>query len=223
MARNNVRKESISTPSVMEYNIQLNTDREKVKYTKRIETIVRSSLEYRDYINFLKDYVDMNRCAFFKGVENGNGSRVRIEVHHEPLTLFDIVQTVINKYIKQGIPLNDLFIADEVLSLHYLNNVGLVPLSKSVHQIVHHGTDIIIPLTVVYGDYKKFLKDYEDYIDENLCYKLEQKLRETKHINREKLEDVLTPTFVYIDVDGFELPQRIPSDPRPETYMAIAT
>ena len=108
--------------------------------------------EYRDYIAYLKEYVDMTHCAFFNNVENSQGSRVRIEIHHEPLTLYDIVKTVVNKHIDEGIPLNDFFIADEVMLLHYTNKVGLVPLSKSVHQIIHNSNELIIPLDLLLVD-----------------------------------------------------------------------
>ena len=114
-----IRTESFIAPEDMEYTVLLNTERDKEKFIRRVEKVVRSSMEYRDYIAFLKEYVDMSHCAFFTGVENGNGSRVRIEIHHEPLTLFDIVKVVVDKHIKEGIPLNDLFIADEVMKIHY--------------------------------------------------------------------------------------------------------
>lgn len=204
-----IKIEKYATPEEMEYNITLATDRDQIKFIKRVETLVRTSMEYRDYINFLKDYVNMKHCAFFNNIENSQGSKVRIEIHHEPLTLFDIVQTVLNKHLDEGIPINDLFIADEVMELHYKNQVGLIPLSKSVHQIVHNGTDIIIPLNMVYGEYAKFIEEYNDYLDESVVSKLERKINETKTINTEKIAGKLTPQYVYVEVDGFTFPQKV--------------
>lgn len=208
MSKKHIRVESFAKPDDMEYTVYLNTDRDKEKYIKRIENVVRSSMEYRDYVAYLKEYVDMGRCAFFNNVENVQGSKVRIEIHHEPLTLYDIVKTVINKYIEEAIPLNDFYIADEVMKIHYENQVGLIPLSKSVHQIVHNGTDIVIPLNLVFGDYQTFLNEYEDYIDEVIYDKLERKINETKTIKQEMI-DRLTPSYVYVDVDGFSLPKKV--------------
>ncbi len=204
-----IKIEKYATPEEMEYNVTLATDRDQAKFIKRVETLVRTSMEYRDYINFLKDYVNMKHCAFFNNIENSQGNKVRIEIHHEPLTLFDIVQTVLNKHLDEGIPINDLFIADEVMELHYKNQVGLIPLSKSVHQIVHNGTDIIIPLNMVYGEYTKFIEEYNDYLDESVVSKLERKINETKTINTEKIADKLTPQYVYVEVDGFTFPQKV--------------
>ena len=44
----------ISNPEEMEYNVVLNTDKDRVKYIKRVETVIRSSLEYKEYIKYLK-------------------------------------------------------------------------------------------------------------------------------------------------------------------------
>ena len=204
-----IRTDSFGNPDDMEYSVYMETDKAKSKFIKRCENMIRSSLEYRDYIAYLKDYLDMSHCAFFENVENGNGSRVKIEIHHEPLTLYDIVQTVLNKHQEEGIPINDLFIADEVMDLHYQNMVGLIPLSKSIHQIVHHGTDIVIPLSLVYGNYKKFIEEYQDYLDDYVLDKLERKVNETKTIKVEQMQNTLSPTYVYVNVDGFELPQKV--------------
>lgn len=203
-----IREQTFQKPMEMEYSVILNTDKDREKFIKRIEQIIRSSLEYRDYIAYLKENVNMTKCAFFQNVENAQGSRVRIEIHHEPLTLFDIVSVVLNKFIEEGIPLDDLYIADEVMDLHYKNMVGLIPLSKSLHQIVHNSNDIIIPLSLVFGDYKDFIHEYEDYLDENIIGKIERKINDTKSFNQ-SMVDKLSPEFVYINVDGYELPKKV--------------
>lgn len=203
-----IRKETFDCPNDMEYNIILNTERDKEKFIKRIEKIVRGSMEYKDYIAYLKEYVDMTHCAIFNNVENAQGSRVRIEIHHEPLTLFDIVQTVVNTHIEEGIPLNDLYLSDEVVELHYTNKVGLIPLSKSIHQIIHNSNELVIPLHLVYGNYKEFLEEYSDYVDDSILDKLERKINETKNIKQDML-DKLNPSYVYVEVDGYALPAKV--------------
>ena len=205
----NIKYEKIKMPENMDYNVVFNTDKDKIKFIKRVEKTIRSSMEYRDYINFLKDYINMNHCAFFNNVENDEGTKVHIEIHHDPLTLFDIVKVIINKYIDESIPLDEMYIADEVMKLHYENMVGLIPLSKSIHQIVHNSNEIFIPLTLIYGDYKKFLEDYNDYIDEDIMYKIQTKIDQTKVAKRDMFENVLNPTYVYMDVEGYSLPKKI--------------
>jgi len=203
-----IREEAFQKPIDMEYEIRLDSDRDKEKFIKRVEQMIRSSLEYRDYIAYLKENVDMTKCAFFNSVENRSDAKVRIEIHHEPLTLFDIVSVVLTKHMEEGIPINDLYIADEVMNLHYQNMVGLVPLSKSLHQIIHNSDEIIIPLNLVFGDYTGFLREYSDYLDEHILDKIERKINETKHFTQDMV-DKLSPKFVYVNVDGFELPKKM--------------
>ena len=189
-------------PEEMEYTPIINNEKDKVKFIKRCEKIIRSSLEYRSYIDFLKEYVDMNRCVFFQNVSSEDTKRVKIEIHHEPFTLYDYVAVIVDKYLSEGIPLNDLCISDDVMELHYNNLVGLVPLSKTIHEIIHNSNKIVIPLNMVYGDYASFLAspEYESYVDE-LYDKLENKINATKNLTKESF-DALTKQFTYIEMDG---------------------
>ena len=187
-------------PEEMEYFVFINSDKDKVKFIKRCEKVIRSSNEYRDYVAFLKENIDMDKCAFWKNVSSENSKRVKIEIHHEPFTLFDIVSVVVERFLDQGYPLNDLLIADEVMELHYANMVGLIPLSKTIHQIVHNSTKIHIPLNMVYGDYTSFLtsEKYEPYVDE-LFEKLEIKINETKNLTESNFDD-LRKEFTYLEM-----------------------
>lgn len=189
-----------SIPEDMEYVVVLRNDKEKDKFIKRCEKVIRSSMEYRDYISFLKEYVDMNRCAFFKNVSSEDSKRVKIEIHHEPFTLYDYVKVVVERYLDEGLPLNDLMIADEVMELHYNNLVGLIPLSKTLHQVVHNSTKIVIPLNMVYGDYSSFLDSdkYSPYVEE-LFDKLEDKINRTKNLKSEDFE-AFRKEFTYLDL-----------------------
>lgn len=204
---------NLEAPEDMEYTITLDNAKAKSKFIKRCERTIRSSMEYRDYIAYLKEYVDMNHCAFFNNVENGNGNRVHIEIHHEPFTLYDITNVVLNRFLKDGIPLNELYIADEVMRLHYENMVGLIPLSKSLHQMVHFSDNIVIPFNMIYGNYRKFMDEYADYFDydgdTSILDKFEAKAIESRKFNSQMVSK-LTPSFVYLKVDGFQLPQKIP-------------
>lgn len=210
---NRIVTKTFEAPEDMEYTITLDNSKAKSKFIKRCERTIRSSMEYRDYIAYLKEYVDMNHCAFFNNVENGNGNRVRIEIHHEPFTLYDITNVVLNRFLKDGIPLNELYIADEVIRLHYENMVGLIPLSKSLHQMVHFSDNIVIPFNMIYGDYRRFMDEYADYFDydgdTSILDKFEAKAIESRKFNTQMVSK-LTPSFVYLKVDGFQLPQKIP-------------
>ena len=208
MAKKNselIRNLKLSAPQTMDYYVAISNDKERHKFIKRVEKIVRSSKEYRDYIQFLKEHVGLDKCVFFQNVTNGGEnkkSRISIEIHHEPFTLYEIVDTVLTKYQDEGLPINDLLIADEVLELHYNNQVGLVPLSKTMHEMIHNSTKVIVPLNMCYGQYSEFLEEYEPYISEEMYEKLERKMNETAALTPESFEAIMKE-FTYIEVEGF--------------------
>lgn len=192
----------------MEYSVSLRTEKDRNKFIKRIESLIRSSKEYKDYIRFLKEHMDLNSCVFFQAVSPEENKRFRVELHHEPFTLYDYVSVVLDKFIDEGLPLNDLLIADEVMELHYNNQVGLVPLSKTIHRLVHESVKVMVPLNMVYGNYDEFLDKYKKYIPDYLYDKLEDKLRKTSQLTPESF-DALTQEFRYVEVEGVGTPEKL--------------
>lgn len=203
---NLIKNLKLTKPKSMEYFVNISKSKDRDKFVKRVERIVRGSMEYRDYIKFLKEHMELNSCIFFQKVTNSNPNkqkRVSIEIHHEPFTLYDIVNTVVTKYQQEGLPINDLNIADEVMELHYANKVGLVPLSKTAHQMIHDSVKLVVPLNMCYGTYSEFLEEYEPYIDDALYEKLEKKMDMTANLTPESFDAILKE-FTYIEVEGFE-------------------
>lgn len=179
------------------------SDKDKTRLVKQIERVVRTSQEYRDYIKFLKDNIDMTKCTYFNKLSNKGGKRISIHIHHEPFTLYDITMIVLNKYLSKNEPINMLDVAEEVMYLHYRDMVGLLPLSVTVHELVHIGK-VLIPLQVVYGNYIKFLEQYEEWITDDLRNILQAKLI----MSREVIDNsILEKKYVYLEVEGFNLPQ----------------
>lgn len=205
--KSNISHLRIDKPHDFEYTVILDTANDKKRFIKQCERIVRASLEYRDYINFLKENMNLNQCIFFQGVTSkqteSRRGRVSIEMHHEPFTLYDYVEVVLKKHMDEGIPISALLIADEVLDLHYGNYVGLVPLSKTMHQIIHDSPKLMVPLTMCYGNYSSFLEMYEPYISDEMYEKLERKLDMTSKLDESSF-DAIRQSFTYVDVKGYE-------------------
>ena len=186
------------------------TDREKDKFIKKVEKIVRISGEYRDCTAFLRQYIGMDKCAFFNNISKATNKKIKIEIHHEPLTLYDICDIIVTKWMAAGQVLNDLLVAEEVAELHYEDQVGLIPLSKTLHEVVHNSDKLVIPMYMIYGDYLKFLKENEDYWVDNkrIKKKIERMIQQTKELT-DKSFDALDVKFTYIKCDGFEMPVKI--------------
>ena len=206
-----VKQMKIATPELMEYHVTIDNAKAKRKFIDRVKKIIRTSDEYRDYIKFLKENMDMDKCIFFQHVQTKKDQRMRvsIEVHHEPFTLEDYVTTMIQKFEDEGQELNDLLIAEEVLELHYANKVGLVPLSKTMHQMVHNSEKLLVPLNMCYGEYSKFLEEYDIFVDDQLYEKLDKKMKMTEELTPESF-DAIKKEFTYINVKDFEDIEKIP-------------
>jgi len=198
------RRKIYEIPTIKRH-IMIMTDKHKVKLIKHIERVVRSSMEYKDYIAYLRKEIDMTMCSFFSGVTNADVKKVSIEIHHEPFTLFDITQIVLEKWIANQMEINPVLIAEEIMSLHYKNKVGLIPLSITVHELVHDGK-LFIPLQHLFGDYVEFLEEYEPYISEDLQSILQTKLKMSREIENLDMS-ILSKKYVYLEIDGMSFPQ----------------
>lgn len=143
----------------------LEDDKELKKYFSTIEKEIRGSYEYRGMIKYLKDNMGMDQCSFIK-VSNKDNYNIKIEIHHYPFTLYDIVTIVYRKRCFYNEPLDTQLVAKEVTMLHYKLLVGLIPLSETVHQLVHAGK-IFIPIQNVLGRYKIFVDFYKQFCEED--------------------------------------------------------
>lgn len=184
----------------IEKHINLISDKDKIGLIKHIESIIRTSVEYKMYISYLRKFIKMNKCSFMARITNAEGKKVSIEIHHEPFTLFDLTQIVLEKYKVETGETNIYDIAEEVMLLHYRCMVGLLPLSKTVHKLYHLGR-IFIPLDAPRGDYLLFLEQYDKYITDESGIRqiLEDKLIKTKQVND---LSILNTKYVYIEIDG---------------------
>lgn len=208
MKNDNIEVVVIDEPEDMNYEYGYKNSREKKRFISRCERYIRSSNEYKDYIAFLREHIGMDACAFFNNISKENGKKVRIEVHHEPLRLFDLVSIVIEKFDQEGYPLNDLMISEEVMKIHYQNMVGLIPLSKTLHEVVHNSDKLVIPAYMIFGDYNKFVELYGDYMDEYQLGKIEKMIEVTKSLKKDNFK-CLDEKITYIQVDGFTMPAKL--------------
>ena len=161
--------------------------KEYVKVVKLIEQLARGSFELKNYIKYLKESLDLNKCHFIPIANINNSS---IELHHHPFTMYDITSIIFQKSIydcienKKEISLMDIL--SEIVEVHYNGLVGLIPLSKTVHEATHNG-DLIIPISWCHGNIKGFLNVYSDVVSPYLKEKIRQLIEyEEQHIEMVK-------------------------------------
>lgn len=187
----------------------ITNERQKDKLIKTIERLVRTSMEYKEFIKFLRDYMEMDHCEFFENL-SGKKKKGLLEIHHEPYDLYTLVDIVLTKQKTEKGYIDELEIAEEVMRLHYLGLIGLIPLSVTPHELVHDGK-LAVPLNCVYGKFVEFTREYHECIMEaNPAYllMLSEKIDLTKKLSREDLS-ILTVRYIYTVVDGFRLPEKI--------------
>lgn len=136
------------------------SEKEFSSFCKATERLIRRSSEYDAYLSNLKFNYDLTSCAFFNNISDEDAT---IEMHHYPFTLYDIVTLVVQKFLKDKKLISSFVIAKEVMKLHFTNKVGLVPLSKTVHELVHSG-EIFINYNQVFGDFSSFAEEYSEFM-----------------------------------------------------------
>lgn len=159
---------------IPEYAIQdydMFDEKDMGKYMKDLERFIRQTLEYKQMVQYLREYMDMRNCAFLPNVTNEYTPKIRIEIHHSPMTLFEVCSVILRKRMALGECLDIEAVAYEVLYVHYCLMVGLIPLSETVHELVHNQY-IYVPANRVYGYYKAFVYQYHDYMSAELLDKL---------------------------------------------------
>lgn len=206
-----IKRVKIDTPIIIPRLPVVTTEKQKDKLIKTIERLVRASLEYKDLIKYLKNYINMNECEFFPNFKGGK-SRGMIEIHHAPYDLYTITWIVMEKQEQEKGYIDELDVAEEVMYLHYQGMVGLIPLSITAHELVHDG-QLIVPLNCVRGKFVQFTKDYYPYIkkiskDVDIIAMLQENIKLTKTLTKKDLS-VLDVQYVYTEVDGCVLPKLV--------------
>jgi len=190
--------------SIEEYDLFDDNDRKK--FIKTLKRNIRGSFEYRAYVSYLRENLEMNKCSFYNNVNNIETFKIKIEIHHEPFTLEDICKIVFNKRIHNNESLEIEMVAKEVMYIHYINLVGLIPLSSTVHELVHNNY-LFIPSSKVYGNYKKFVELYHDYLEPEQLDTLDRIEEITRVYDHNENTKLLSKKFIYVDATGaYDIP-----------------
>ena len=138
---------------------------------KSINSIFRRSMSYT---NWLKT-IDRSVCKA-SGLTNES---VDIEVHHYDMTLWDITNYCIYKFIDENIvDFNDFYMCLLLSEIHLNKCVSYIPLSHDYHNMLHSNPmefERLFPdylVNVTWGDYllrddiiNKYIKYYKENIN----------------------------------------------------------
>ena len=169
-------------------------------YISDLEKIVRTSFEYRILMRNLKNVKGMDVCSVLDNVTSRDNKKVKIEIHHSPFTLYDICYTVVRKRQRCNEDMNIQLVANEVIYLHWIGLVGLIPLSKTVHDLVHKAY-YFIPTDRVRGNYKGFLEAYRDYMTPDLIETIGAIEEATRLYNNQQMQ-MFNQHRLYVNSNG---------------------
>lgn len=194
----------------------LSIPEDEEKFNKYIEKIIRSSFEYNEWVGILVNDMDITKSKFFPEVDT-NDKGLSIEMHHYPLSLYDIVSLYRRRMIEdneQYLSYNPFYVAEKVMELHFKGVVSIVPLDKTTHELYHSG-NLFIPLSkdYVFGNWKRLFDD--GYLVEDASIKEKLDLLEDRTDKIEKgeldqpLEIISKRQIVIKDINGIEAPKFI--------------
>ena len=178
------------------------------KFLSELEKSVRGSFEYQQYIQYLRNSFNMNSCAFYRNVSNVPNPKIKIHVHHDPITLYDICTIVFRKRQTLGEPIDEESIAKEVMWNHYNGFVGLIPLSETAHELVH-ANYLFVPCTHVFGDYKEFVNMYKQFFTLDQLDLLKDIEDASALYISDRAKHLFEQRFTYVDDSGaYDLPDK---------------
>ena len=146
------------------------------KFVKNCEMMIRRSIEYKEWRNYIVDVLQINECM----ITHERMDEVTVEVHHHLPSLYVLVTALVNKCIEENIEFCTFDICQQAIEIHFQNRVGYVTLLKSMHEKFHNGK-LDVPVEFVQGDYNYFIREYSKYLDEGDIETIQSRLATHEH------------------------------------------
>lgn len=194
-------------PEYDQESYDLSNPKDYERYIKDVKAEVRGSFEYREMVKYLREYGGMNRSGLSPNISNTDNNHVKIEIHHTPFVIEDIVRIIVEKRRSLHQDLSIEMVAKEVMQCHYQCIVGLYPLSATEHELVHSGY-LFIPPEDVFGNYEGFIEKYKDYIDSEDKDTIEEIEGHAQSFDPSDQNKLLSQSSIYLDPNGaYQVPQ----------------
>ena len=148
-----------------------------VSFIKAVEQLVRTSKYYKRYIKYIKEDVGLNFCEVLSNIAvDDENALTKIEMHHGPiLTLFDYATIITDWMLANNKKITTFSVADLLLEEHFNNNIQVVMLSETVHELVHDGK-VFLNIKHAFGDLNTFLNKYHDGVSPETLTKINKYL-----------------------------------------------
>lgn len=147
----------ISHSKKLFYNTEgFSDNKQYVAFIKSCEKTIRGSVEYREWTSYLREACGQTECK----VTGETIEDCSIDIHHYPFNLFELVDICIETKMATKEKFSTFDIANEVMSWHFRDIVGYIPLIGSLHEKYHNGL-LQIPLWAVSGRWQTILSEFK--------------------------------------------------------------
>lgn len=134
----------------------------------------RKSRAYKGYKAYLMT-MGLDRCQIMGNIKSGMAD---IEMHHNFLTIYDIAILISQHILNTVGKISSFDLAAILAQEHRNNNIPIVMLSKTAHQVYHDNIDFYIPMSMTFGKWWDLLIKYRYGITLDIAYKV------IKYINK---------------------------------------
>lgn len=131
------------------------------KFIKSCEKMIRGSIEYRVWREYIIDILKVNECA----LTHEKYEETNIEIHHHIPSLYILIKCIITKFMEESREFSSFDICTEAIEQHFLNNIGYIALLSDLHTKFHNG-HLVLPIELVRGNFMNFMNIYGKYLED---------------------------------------------------------
>lgn len=138
-------------------------------FVKDVERMVRTSGDYKAFVNWMKNVLGINFCQVSSKIIDGDAT---IEMHHGPIfTLFDYTAVILNHMLMSGEKVSTFRVASRVIDEHFAGRVQVVMLAVTNHEAISN-RDLFLNVRQGIGNVDGFIKKYAAALDDEQKYKI---------------------------------------------------
>jgi hypothetical protein len=139
------------------------------RFIVNCESRFRHSKTYSNYKSFLYS-IGLDHCQVHGNISSEMAS---IEMHHNMLTLFDIIFIITEHMLNSGYCVNTFRVVQITKMEHIKHHIQLVMLTKTPHQMYHNSSNqLYIAPSMCFGNWYEFLKTYRLGISKEIAIKI---------------------------------------------------
>lgn len=152
------------------------------EFLKNAISRFRKSPTYKSYKSHLYD-IGMDRCQVLGNITD---QMATLEMHHNFLNIHDIALMITEHVLNTTGQITTFDLVQLLKNEHKLDNIPLVMLCKTVHQLYHANEEFILPASMCFGNWRVLLEKYKYGITLSIAYKILNFLKRSIELDKDK-------------------------------------